>query len=294
MATDRPLPGARLLGPGLLLLALVAAGCGRDAPAASEEGGTDGVEAAARASATGAEPSPTPTTALASPTAGWTDRRVLAEVDARFPHSEHRAIDCERCHVRPASHVTHPGAECVACHTRPAAFESLAERSARECASCHHAREERSCRSCHESDDIGARPVLATVHTAGGERVRVRSLTFAHALHVSVDCRSCHDDPVTRSFTGDCATCHEQHHRPDSQCTTCHESTTTPVHTSAVHSGCAGGGCHGDATVLALAPTRNVCITCHEAQVSHKPGRECASCHVGVMDSLGGARGAAR
>lgn len=285
------------------MAALGASGCGTDVPEAADAGAED---ASASVPAAGAAPTSTapeltgtttePTGTSPAPTgrsttAAWSERRLVAEVDAAFPHSEHRSVDCELCHQRPATHRTHTDMECVGCHARPAGFAMLPERSARECASCHHADPERSCRSCHESDDVGPRPVLATVAVAGGDLVRVRNLSFAHAVHSGRECQVCHEDPVTRHFDGDCASCHAEHHTPDAACASCHTDADVPVHTNAVHAGCAGGGCHGDAVVLALQPTRNVCMTCHTDLATHRPGRECTTCHVGFSESLGGAGG---
>lgn len=67
---------------------------------------------------------------------------------------------------------------------------------------------------------------------------------------------------------------------------TCHEDFDVPAHSGDVHAGCAGGGCHGDAPVLSLAPQRNVCQVCHQDLVDHRPGQECTNCHVGFGDSL--------
>ena len=222
-------------------------------------------------------------------------RRAMAAVDSVFPHSEHRTVDCQRCHQRPPGHVTHRQFECRACHGQPAGFASLPERTARECAACHHRNvESRSCRSCHQSDEVGARPVLVAVEVTGAEEARVRRLTFAHDDHQSRECRTCHSTPVTLDFGRDCASCHEYHHQQDARCMTCHVDVETAAHAGDVHAGCAGGGCHGEAPVLSLAPTRNVCQVCHQDMVDHRPGRECTACHVGFGDALGERAGGGR
>lgn len=274
----------------LLIAALGAFGCGADVPdgaAAGDPAGSTAEPVSDAAPASGTSEQTDRTT-----TAEWSERRLIAEVDAAFPHSEHRTVECERCHQRPATHVTHTEMECVGCHARPAGFASLPDRSRRECASCHHADTERSCRSCHQTDEVGPLPVLATVKVGSSDNVRVRKLSFAHSVHASRDCRSCHDDPVTRHFEGDCSSCHAEHHTRDASCATCHADAAVPAHTNAVHAGCAGGGCHEDAVVLALQPTRNVCLTCHAGLAPHKPGQECTTCHVGFTESLAGGSGA--
>lgn len=276
----------------VLLLALTAlAAC--DAPPPQESAEEPPAEAAVAM-----EPAPDAGSAPvdATPTAAWSDRRAMAEVDAAFPHSEHRDVDCERCHVRPSSHVTHTDASCTACHGRPAGFDGLPRRPAIECAGCHHEdNADRSCTSCHDRDREGPRPVLTTVRTAGGEEARVRRVVFSHALHADRSCTGCHTEAVTRSFGGECSACHESHHTARADCRGCHEAEGLAVHESSnVHAGCAGSGCHEDAVVMALEPNRNVCLTCHTGQVDHKVGRECGECHVGMMSSLAGARGGRR
>jgi hypothetical protein len=208
------------------------------------------------------------------------ERLAMEEVDAVFPHSEHRALECQRCHQRPAGHETHTDAPCNACHGRPAGFASLPERTPRECAACHHADvETRSCRSCHPSDQVGERPVLVAIRAAGAEEPRVRQLTFDHANHTTRECTSCHTMPATLRFGRECASCHDAHHRQEAECTACHVSVGAPAHDADVHEGCAE--CHGDAAVLALEPTRNVCLTCHEDMADHRAGQRCTACHIG-------------
>jgi hypothetical protein len=215
------------------------------------------------------------------------DRRAMTAVDSRFPHSEHRTVECQRCHQRPPGHATHQDQECRACHGRPAGFDNLPERTARECAACHHQdAQQLRCRACHQADQVGARPVLVAVQATGATEARVRRLTFDHDDHQSRECLTCHTTSVTLQFGLECASCHEYHHRQDARCMTCHEQFETPAHSAQVHVGCAGGGCHGDAPVLSLAPTRNVCQVCHQDMVQHRPGRECTACHVGFGDSL--------
>lgn len=215
------------------------------------------------------------------------EERAMELVDAAFPHSAHQTVECQRCHQRPPGHVTHQTVECGRCHGRPARFANLPERTARECAACHHEDAQRlACRSCHEGDEVGARPVLVGIQATGAEEPRVRRLVFDHADHQSQDCLACHTTPVTLQFGEECASCHEYHHSQDARCMTCHEDLDVPEHSGDVHAGCAGGGCHGDAPVLSLAPQRNVCQVCHQDLVDHRPGQECTNCHVGFGDSL--------
>lgn len=222
------------------------------------------------------------------------DRVAMEQVDARFPHSEHRAIECRRCHQRPPGHQTHLDAPCNACHGRPVGFAGLPERTPAECASCHHRDVgPQDCRSCHTADQVGPTPVLVSVKAAGAAEGRVRRITFDHGDHAGRACTSCHTTPGTLQFGVDCGTCHEAHHTQTAPCMTCHESVGPPTHTAAVHAGCGGGGCHGDAPVLDLTPTRNVCLGCHQDLVEHKPGQECTACHRAGWTTLRGRPSAA-
>ena len=260
------------------------AACGADAPEGPRED---------EAAAAGAVEEATPAVeASAVPTRGWTERREVAEVDAVFPHSDHRGVDCLRCHTRPASHVNHTDVECNRCHGRPAGFAELPVKSARECAACHHdpARAV-ACISCHTSRP-DARPVLAAVPVGDGGEVNVRTMTFRHGLHADQACVRCHSEAVTRAFTGDCSTCHDDHHTAQSNCRACHEATGLEAHAEVkVHTGCAGAGCHSDARVLSLEPNRTVCLTCHADLTDHHVERECTQCHVGTLRSLSATRG---
>ena len=105
-----------------------------------------------------------------------------------------------------------------------------------------------------------------------------RELSFSHAAHTPIACAQCHSTPVTLAANRSCASCHGDHHTPERSCRGCHVSPQR-VHTRVVHQGCAGSGCHSDAATLALAPTRNVCLVCHQTQVNHMTGRDCGTCH---------------
>lgn len=265
-----------------LVLAIVLAGCGPtedwtvpglppDTLTAALEDTTAGVESAGEALA-----------------ARQAERRAMVAVDSVFPHSEHRTVECHRCHGRPPGHATHADIQCRACHGRPAGFANLPVKTPRECAQCHHVREapSRGCRACHSEDEVGARPVLVAIQAAGAAEPRVRTLDFDHRNHESRECLTCHTTPVTLQFGRDCKSCHEFHHTQDARCMTCHVGVETPIHTNNVHSGCAGSQCHDNAPVLSLTPTRNVCEVCHQDRVDHRPGQECTACHIGFGQSL--------
>jgi hypothetical protein len=99
-----------------------------------------------------------------------------------------------------------------------------------------------------------------------------------------VACASCHTTPGIRPEEVTCATCHTDHHDfvGGTLCQACHAPQTPvpgPAHDRRVHLGCAGAGCHENAAVAPVPPSRPVCLACHQAQEEHYPGRPCAVCH---------------
>lgn len=181
----------------------------------------------------------------------------------------------------PFSHQVHRSVPCTSCHTSRERHGELVLQSARDCMACHHdpARTTASCASCHESARLPARAAVATtVRTSTHPEPRTRTLTFSHATHTAIACNDCHTAGVTLAPRA-CTDCHTEHHRSTVECSNCHEQPASNVHPRSVHQGCGGSGCHADAAVLALAPTRSVCLVCHQNLVRHQPGRECAACH---------------
>jgi hypothetical protein len=188
----------------------------------------------------------------------------------------------------PLRHSQHKGVACAQCHsTTGDKHGALLVRTKTDCLTCHHGAEPRAgsgaiaCTACHRAGELAGvaplQPVAMrmTVTTA----VKTRSLPFKHARHAPVTCVSCHTTPVTRALTGDCTSCHVDHHAPTRACITCHAGAQSVHKRADVHQGCAGSGCHQDKTVLALTATRNICLTCHNDKVTHKAGGECAKCH---------------
>jgi hypothetical protein len=184
------------------------------------------------------------------------------------------------------SHATHRGLRCTACHSVAGpTHASVTLRSVRDCLACHHGPTVRdlgggtdACLHCHASNALPSRPQTVTVMTSTLATPITRRLPFAHATHAGVSCTECHTTPVTLAPEVNCAGCHQSHHDEARTCTTCH-SAYDAHKGKQVHLGCAGSGCHSDRTVLALGAKRNVCLSCHVAQVDHKPDRECATCH---------------
>ncbi|MEP7347825.1 MAG: hypothetical protein ABI877_21320, partial [Gemmatimonadaceae bacterium] len=190
--------------------------------------------------------------------------RVAADT-ATFSHRRHRTVTCTTCHGTGEAHG------------------SVRITRREQCQSCHHANDERGakCETCHEGQ--AARPghaVVVPMHV-DSKPVSDRTLTFAHSEHAKLECNSCHTADVSRRVEKTCTSCHEAHHAAERQCSSCHADAQA-THTRAVHlTGCAASGCHVAPPGASASPIRNVCLACHSAQLNHKPGGDCSTCHLG-------------
>ncbi|MBV6520445.1 MAG: hypothetical protein MNPFHGCM_00559 [Gemmatimonadaceae bacterium] len=189
--------------------------------------------------------------------------RQVAVDTATFSHRRHRSLECTTCHSSTRTH----GATTV--------------RTREQCRSCHHANDARGlkCESCHSAQSIPARSQTVPMRIDDRPATE-RTLSFAHRDHTELVCASCHTADASRKVETNCLSCHEDHHAAGRTCTDCHADARAK-HTREVHlTGCAGSGCHTAAPAAAISPTRNVCIACHTAQHDHKPGQDCAACHL--------------
>jgi nitrate/TMAO reductase-like tetraheme cytochrome c subunit len=194
---------------------------------------------------------------------------------AGFSHRRHRALDCTSCHETGKAHG------------------ALKVRTVADCQQCHHSAPTagadgamagtppKLCTTCHAG--VGLRqglPDTLTFKLSVWKEPRTRVLTFRHDKHTYADCTLCHATPLSLRVPADksCESCHDKHHAPDAQCRGCHLPAKS-VHTREAHLGCASAQCHAPQTVSELQPKRNVCLVCHQTQVNHKPGKECAACH---------------
>ena len=186
----------------------------------------------------------------------------------------------------PFSHDRHATVACTACHGTAAAHGALVVRTAADCQACHHAPRMRDrCQRCHTSSEMaGTYPQDVMLDLSVWTAPRSRELAFTHGMHERVACATCHTTSGTFAASVTCASCHEDHHDfvGGTMCQACHapqDARPGPVHDRAVHLGCGGAGCHENAAVAELPPTRPVCLTCHGAQRDHYPERPCAVCH---------------
>lgn len=194
-----------------------------------------------------------------------------------FPHSPHVEIACSVCHVRVRGHGSHATVRCVECH---AASEQATRTglTSRDCMACHHgAQQTATCSACHDAP--GVRAVERTIRLDVWPAGRSRLLPFDHARHEAERCEACHEERPSLAATASCGSCHEDHHRPDADCAGCHTPPRAGAHTLEAHLGCSGGGCHSEPGIEAMAQARPVCLVCHQAQMDHELGKECADCH---------------
>lgn len=213
---------------------------------------------------------------------GTGDTLLAANGDTvAFRHGDHADVGCQRCH---SSEDTH-GAVTVT--------------SIRGCRSCHHSEPTaRPCTRCHDRSELersGEHPVTRDLALSVGT-ARDRELPFDHGIHGSVDCADCHAGGTSRSAaTIQCSECHDEHHGTEVRCASCHREAPEGTHPLAAHATCTGSGCHDaqslpvTASTMARAP-RSICLACHQDQEDHRPGEQCARCHLTPSDAGSGDR----
>ncbi len=195
---------------------------------------------------------------LTPPFAGWAPADTLPRP---FLHREHEAVSCTECHGTDVEHGV------------------MTVRTARDCAQCHHdPGRGYECAECHSPERIyGERPVDARMTFTVRDEPAFRELPFNHERHEDLSCQECHTGPVMMAVELECASCHDDHHRPEAECSQCHLP-ADDAHGLDVHLTCYGSGCHAS-EVTRPEWTRNVCLTCHTDQRDHEPGLSCEGCH---------------
>ncbi|HKI94532.1 MAG TPA: hypothetical protein VJ992_04515 [Gemmatimonadales bacterium] len=234
-------------------------------------------QSAAAAPAAPAAAQDTGTTPEWTPPAGAKPRPEIVAF-----HAPHHAIECARCHGTPRGHSTHHDVPCVACHVRPTEYAGLKPLPIAQCRSCHHGADQtRTCAHCHPLDTrSNVIEVTTTFDPTVAKAPTKRTLGFNHVWHDSLACANCHTHTLDEAVTRECRSCHARHHTPTATCARCHDAEATLAkHTLVVHTGCGQAGCHADGVASHFPPTRAVCLSCHAAQVNHRPGGDCATCH---------------
>lgn len=184
---------------------------------------------------------------------------------------------------RPFRHARHRSVECTICHDTREAHGRVTLDVPRDCQLCHHLNAgPESCAYCHRMSGPEARTYTRTdtLHVAG--RALERALPFDHGEHARFECTHCHSpaDGQTLAVVRPCQECHSTHHEVQRDCAACHAQPATDVHPLASHVTCGGIGCHAPGFVEGEPRTRQVCLACHREQTDHRPGEQCADCHV--------------
>jgi hypothetical protein len=179
------------------------------------------------------------------------------------------------------NHGQHMNVECASCHDSANTHGAVAISSFAECRSCHHTGAvAQTCTRCHDRREL-VQPFRRV------ERMQIanaapttRALSFDHRLHETEACSACHAPGPAQSAAGvTCNSCHEQHHRTDTNCRACHVTPRDAAHTTAAHRTCTGAGCHTPAPFQGVPRTRQLCLSCHQQLADHYPNRNCVDCH---------------
>jgi hypothetical protein len=189
-----------------------------------------------------------------------------------FQHGQHRGVDCAACHESVTTH----GQVTIASFT--------------QCQQCHHtAPVAQPCTRCHDQRELTTtyrHP--QTIRLSVAQPV-TRRLPFDHRAHQTETCTACHGPTLDRSAaTVSCNSCHESHHRPNTDCRACHLPPRPGAHTARAHLTCAGSGCHAPVPFQGVPRTRQLCLSCHQTLADHMPGRNCIDCHA-LPQPIGGA-----
>jgi nitrate/TMAO reductase-like tetraheme cytochrome c subunit len=180
-------------------------------------------------------------------------------------------------------HAQHDNVDCMACHDATRSHGAIAIASFAECRQCHHTGPVAvQCTNCHERSELGTQYRIAQPMRIAGTAARTRSLPFDHGPHAREDCNACHTPGLTQTAANvTCASCHQQHHRPEANCLACHQTPATDAHqVTTAHVTCTGAGCHTPSPFQGVPRTREVCLSCHTDMVDHMPRRNCNDCHV--------------
>jgi hypothetical protein len=212
--------------------------------------------------------------------------RVRAEIEAQRT-AEAQGRDASppdaraRLLSRDFSHTRHRELPCTQCHDVSESHGAVTVTDARQCRDCHHTEPlAANCARCHTASDFaGERRTVVQTFSTSVATSATRDLVFTHAQHGGVQCTACHQAPGSLAVVPGCADCHQEHHQPNLQCMACHTAPPRAAHTVQAHLGCTAAGCHDPAPVTGVPRTRNFCLVCHQDQIDHERGGNCADCH---------------
>jgi nitrate/TMAO reductase-like tetraheme cytochrome c subunit len=168
-----------------------------------------------------------------------------------------------------SAHVLSAGLSCTQCHTPLDQHGGTTLTSVASCDACHHpVLQPLSCARCHAGAGGGAPP--QTIALPAGD--------FSHRVHTAANlaCSACHTAPLMSARDLRCDNCHDQHHEPDVSCVSCHRAGALAKHKRQDHVACVQ--CHASVPHVNRW-TRQVCTSCHVAQVTHYAAQACDVCH---------------
>ena len=190
--------------------------------------------------------------------------RPASDDSLQFQHAQHRNVECSRCHDAQTSHG------------------GVTLTSFATCQQCHHAEATQTaqCLRCHERRELVRTFAERQPVQVANRPAKPRNLRFTHADHGNEQCTACHTPGLEMSAANvSCTKCHAQHHRSETECRACHLEPPAGAHNMRSHLGCAGAQCHDPVPFQGVPRTREFCLSCHQDQVDHRPGRNCAQCH---------------
>lgn len=182
------------------------------------------------------------------------------------------------------SHSRHQRLPCLTCHSSATGHGTLTFQRPRGCQICHHqAPATNRCAACHPGNDLRQEIAESLTLRVANRPPRTRAVSFAHAIHDSVACVTCHTTPVSMAPATPvvtCASCHEEHHSQERACAACHAGATLrSAHARPLEGHRACDDCHAPRTVAVLRPMRAFCLTCHSGLDQHYPAGQCTTCH---------------
>jgi len=200
----------------------------------------------------------------------WPDVTFDHARDTDFAlHGAHSSLECESCHVQPAS-VAALSTECFSCHREDDPHEGQLGEA---CATCHQ--EVAWKQDVRFDHDLSRFPLLGKHNEVGCE-----SCHETQAFHNAADsCIECHaeDDAHERRLGTDCAQCHN----PNAWLawTFDHDAQTRFALTGA-HDGLDCLACHRRPVDAAI-ELSSTCGSCHRSDDIHRGefGTDCVQCH---------------
>ena len=225
--------------------------------------------------------------------------------------------DCFACHGKQDPHEGQLSQDCASCHTpddwhqvqfdhATTSFPLLGRHFSVACQDCHKSNlfkdTPQDCYDCHKDQDpheglLGQNCI--DCHTP----VDWNETNFDHASatfpltgkHVSVDCKSCHQDILFKNTPQDCFSCHgkEDPHQEQlgQNCASCHSTqgwrevnfdhSTAAFKLTGKHASVSCDACHSDNL---FKNTPQNCYACHARDDKHQGqlGIDCAACHTPV------------